>query len=182
MPLPFEYGFTNFIPHFSDVLLYRRIRQTQISVLLHIPRKSRYSIESRFQILICRDIIRHLSVVEFLISIHIEIPCSCKSEEDGLLLSCLLALHSLINRHLDRMAALRRRKNSFHACELLCCLEYGRLLYRARFHISVMVELGQYRTHAVIAKTPGMVCGRNKSVPSVYIFASGHTIPVSQKS
>src|SRR5699024_9546189 len=97
------------------------------------------------------------------ISIHIEIPCSCKSEEDGLLLSCLLALHSLINRHLDRMAALRRRKNSFHACELLCCLEYGRLLYRARFHISVMVELGQYRTHAVLAKTHGMVCVRNKS-------------------
>ena len=32
MPLPFEYGFTNFIPHFSDVLLYRRIRQTQISM------------------------------------------------------------------------------------------------------------------------------------------------------
>ena len=27
MPLPFEYVFTNFIPHFSDVLLCRRIRQ-----------------------------------------------------------------------------------------------------------------------------------------------------------
>ena len=68
-----------------------------------IPREFGNTVKSLLQILICGDVVGHFSVVEFLISVHVEISCSCKAEYDGLFFAGLLALHGLVDSHLDSM-------------------------------------------------------------------------------
>ena len=79
-------------------------------------------------LLICGDIVAHLAVVVSGISVHIEVACTCKTEEDSLFLACLLALKSLVDSNLDGVAALRSRKDSLNSCKHLGSLEYRSLL------------------------------------------------------
>ena len=62
------------------------------------------------------------------------------------------------------MAGFRCRKDTLGACEHLCCLEHFRLLYGDRSHVAVVIQLGEDRTHAVEAKTAGVICRRNEIV------------------
>ena len=61
------------------------------------------------------------------------------------------------------MAALRRREDTLDAGELLRGLEHARLLYGARLHISVVVELAKHAAHAVEAQTAGVVGGGDEA-------------------
>ena len=64
------------------------------------------------QFFIRRNVVVHLSVVEFLVSHHIEITGSGKSEYDGLLFARLFAADRLVDGDADGVGALRRGQDS----------------------------------------------------------------------
>ena len=57
--------------------------------------------EALLEVLVCRDDIRHLSVVICLICGHIEVACTCEVEQDRLCFARLLALESLVDSSAD---------------------------------------------------------------------------------
>src|SRR5699024_7652376 len=116
---------------FENCLYFLKITEN-----LNVFRNNRKSGKPRFQIFICRDVVCHPSVIERLICVHVKISGSGQPEEDGLLFSRLLALHRLVDGYLYRMAALRRRKDSFYSCKLLSRFKDRRLLYGTRLHIA----------------------------------------------
>ena len=83
--------------------------------LLHISRKPGNAVNSRLQIFICGNIVCHLSIMELLISHHIEISGAGQAEDNGFLFSGFLTLHRLVYGHLDGVAALRRRQDAFYS-------------------------------------------------------------------
>ena len=50
-----------------------------------------------------RNVVAHLTIVELLISHQVKVTCTGKAEENGLFLSCLLALKRLIYGNPDGM-------------------------------------------------------------------------------
>ena len=55
------------------------------------------------------------------------------------------------------MAGFRRGENALGAGEILRCFKYTRLLDAAGLHQTVVVQLGQNRTHAVVAQAARVV-------------------------
>ena len=55
------------------------------------------------------------------------------------------------------MAGFGSGKDAFHPCKLFSGLKDSRLLHGDRFHVAVRIELGQDRTHAVIAEPAGVI-------------------------
>ena len=108
---------------------------------------------------ICRNVVLHLAVVEALIGIHVKVASAGETENDVFFFAGLLALHGLVNGSADGMAAFGCRKDAFHPGELLRSGKYIRLNVAARFDQTVIVELAERGTHAMIAQTARMVGG-----------------------
>ena len=68
------------------------------------------------------------------------------------------------------MAGLRRRKNGLHLGKLNRCVEYIGLLDRNRLHITVVVQLGEDRAHAVVAQA-ACVVGRGHEAVAERVHA-----------
>ncbi len=65
------------------------------------------------------------------------------------------------------------RKNGLHLGELNCRVEYVGLLDGNRLHITVVVQFGEDRTHAVVAQTACVVGRGHEPLPSGILAASG---------
>ena len=65
------------------------------------------------QFLICRNIVLHNAIVEFLVGNHIKVSCTGQAKYDILYFAGLFTLQRLINGHLDGMAAFRSRQDTF---------------------------------------------------------------------
>ena len=113
--------------------------------------------KAALQLLVAGDVVRHQPVIELLIGYQIEIARAGQAEDDRLLLAGLLALHGLVDRNADRVAALRRREDALHAGEKLRRLEHLRLLHGRGLHVAVVVELRERAAHAVEAQAAGVV-------------------------
>ena len=101
----------------------------------------RHTVHADLKLLVCGNVVAHFVIVELLVCDHIKVACACKTEEDSLFFACFLALHSLVYRNSDCVAALGSGEDTLCSCELFGGGEYACLLNRACCDISVVVEL-----------------------------------------
>ena len=78
------------------------------------------------KLLISRNNVGHLMVVELLIRNKIEVAGAGQAEDNGLLLPCFLALKRFIDGSADGVAGFRRRENALGAGKILRRLESDR--------------------------------------------------------
>ena len=109
------------------------------------------------------DVILHLTLMELLISHHVEVSRAGESEEDGLLLAGLLAFSGLVDGHPDGMGALGCGQDALHPGKVLRSLEDLRLFHTDGLHEPLMVEFRQGGAHAVVAQAPCVVGGGDEA-------------------
>ena len=85
-------------------------------------------------------------------------------EEDGLLLTCLLALESLVDSGCDCMAGFRSRDDAFCLGEQDSGFEGVELLDVYSFHETVLHQLGHDDTGAMVPEASSMDCSRLEGV------------------
>ena len=165
-------GKTNKKEHTLQVMACRVccvLGQKEPSLLTHFGELG----EGLFEFLVGGDVVAHDAIVEFLVSVHVKIAGSGKTEDDVLGFAGLFAFQGFIDGYLDGVAALGSGKDAFHAGKGGGGLEDFRLFNAARLEESLVVKLGNHGTHAVIAKSAGMVCGRDKAAAKGVHFGEG---------
>ena len=130
----------------------------------------RNGIEADLQLFIGGNVVAHGAIVIRLVCCHIKVAGTGQTEQDGLSFAGLLALERFVDCGADGVAGLRRRKNGLHLGELNCRIEYIGLLDRNRLHITVVVQLGEDRTHAVVAQA-ACVVGRGHEAVAERVHA-----------
>ena len=115
----------------------QRDSRIQLTALLYTPggqmstgctrkfsvRHLRQLCNARGQLLVGRDDVGHLVVVELLIGDKIEIARAGQTEDDGLFLARFLALERFVDRGADGVAGLRGGEDALGAGKILRCLE-----------------------------------------------------------
>ena len=138
--------------------------------------------EARGQLLVGGDGVGHGAVVEGFVGVEVEIARAGEAE-DRIVFSSPVSLHLSASSMAARMAWLDSgagripstlAKYSAASKTLVCST--------ARASMSPSWYSCERRAHAVVPKTASVVGRGMKPEPSVYIFASGQTMPVSQKS
>ena len=70
------------------------------------------AVKALLEVGVCRNVVTHFAVIILLISNHIKVACTCKTEENCLFFACFLTLESLVNCNSDCVTAFGSRKNT----------------------------------------------------------------------
>ena len=108
-------------------------------------------------------------------------PVATQRRQDHRLLAGLLGLERLTNSQRDRMSRLRCRDDALGPCELHRGREALGLRHRFRVHHSLFVEVGDHRSHAVVAQAAGVDRVRDEVVAEgVHLHQGGHPCGVAE--
>ena len=119
--------------------------------------------------------------MELLIGHHVEVAGAGETEDNGLCLAGLLALHGLVDGYPDGVAGLGSREDALDPGELLGSFKHLGLLHGHGLHVPVMVQLGEDAAHPVIPQATGVV-GRGNEVAAqgVHFCQGAHHAGVAE--
>ena len=119
--------------------------------------------------------------MELLIGHHVEVAGAGETEDNGLCLAGLLALHGLVDGYPDGVAGLGSREDALDPGKLLGGFKHLGLLHGHGLHVAVVVQLGEDAAHAVIPQTAGVV-GRGNEVAAqgVHFCQGAHHAGVAE--